>query len=361
MEHRIAVLAGDGIGPEIMEAAIAVAAQVGKKYGHSFSFNEALIGGAAFDDCGVHFPDATQALCEASEAILFGAVGGPVSEAQVPKWHRCEANSLLALRKTFSFYANFRPARVYSALKDICPLKLDAKDQAIDILIVRELLGDIYFGEHKRFTQNGVRVATDVARYDETEVTAIAHEAFKAARKRSGQVTSVDKANVLDTSRLWREVVNEVAHTYPEVELQHMLVDNCAMQLVRNPGQFDVLLTPNMFGDILSDLASTLPGSLGLTPSASMNAEGFGMYEPSGGSAPDIAGRGIANPLAQILSVAMMLRFSFGMQQEADLIEVAVENSIQNGIRTVDMVGEESEPARTQQVTDYICDYIDRN
>lgn len=351
MEAKIAVLAGDGIGPEVMKEALRVLAVISKKYGHKFEIREALIGGAAFEACGKHFPDETKQICDSSDAILFGSVGGPVSEALAPKWKDCERNSLLGIRKAFNFHANLRPARVYPSLKDCCPLSPQVISTEIDLLIVRELIGDIYFGEHKTFTENGMRVATDVASYTEKQVSDIAHVALKEARMRRKKVTSVDKANVLDTSRLWRELVHEVARKYPDVEISDMLVDNCAMQLVRNPAQFDVIVTSNLFGDILSDLASVLPGSLGLTPSASFNNAGFAMYEPSGGSAPDIAGQGIANPTAQILSVAMMLRSSFNLVDEALTIENAVGRLFETGIRTKDIYKGQGQIVSTVEFT----------
>ena len=263
-------------------------------------------------------------------------------------------NSILAIRKAFGFLANFRPAKVYPELADICPLKEEITAGGVDMLIVRELCGDIYFGEHRRFERDGKRVATDVAEYDEEQISSVAHLAFQAAQKRRGKLTSVDKANVLHTSKLWREVVSEVSKIYPEVEYEDMLVDNCAMQIIKNPGQFDVILTSNMFGDILSDAAAVLPGSLGLTPSASLTKSGFGLYEPSGGSAPDIAGQGIANPVAQILSAAMMLQFSFGLLEEASAIQEAVEETLRRGIRTQDIQKKGKSTVSTEKFTDAV-------
>jgi 3-isopropylmalate dehydrogenase len=337
-KKRIAILAGDGIGPEVMEAARTILIAVGDRFRHEFEFLPALAGGAAFDLHGEHLPEASIAICRQSDAILFGSVGGPVDQAHLPKWKNCEAASILKLRKTFGFYVNFRPVRVYPELIDLCPLKKEIVGDGCDILFVRELIGDIYFGEHRRGTEGGMRWASDVAEYDETKIRNVARAAFRAAQGRRRKVTSVDKANVLDTSKLWREVVAEVASEYPEVELENMLVDNCAMQIVTAPTRFDVLLTSNMFGDILSDLGAVLPGSLGMTPSASINASGFGLFEPSGGSAPDIAGQGVANPLAQILSAAMMLRWSFGMEQESALIETGVEALLTGPLRTQDIL-----------------------
>lgn len=354
MKKNIAVLAGDGIGPEVMVAAIRVLDKVAASSDCQFEYTHALVGGAAYEVHGEHFPDTTRTICKAADAILFGSVGGPVQEAQLEKWQGCETNSVLAIRKAFGFNANFRPARVYPQLQSICPLKTEIIGEGVDLLVVRELSGDIYFGEHKRYEVNGKRKAHDVAEYDEDTVARIAHVAFQAARKRRNQVTSVDKANVLHSSKLWREVMHEVAAEYSDVRFDDMLVDNCAMQIIRNPGQFDVIVTSNMFGDILSDAAAVLPGSLGLTPSASLNPEGFGMYEPSGGSAPDIAGKGIANPIAQILSAAMMLRFSFGMLAQADAIEQAVEAALDTGVRTADIQVKGESAATTEEMTNAI-------
>lgn len=334
---KIAVLAGDGIGPEVMAVTIEVLQALAKKQQYAFEFIDGLIGGAAYDEHQEHFPAETRAVCERADAILFGSVGGPVTESHAAKWQDCERNSILALRKAFSINANFRPARVYPQLRTICPLKDSIIADGVDLLVVRELSGDIYFGEHKRFLSEGKRQATDVAEYDEDTIAKIAHAAFDAAKKRKKKVTSVDKANVLATSQLWREVVQEVAKEYPEVACEHMLVDNCAMQLIVAPAQFDVILTANLFGDILSDAAAVLPGSLGLMASASFNAEGFGLYEPSGGSAPDLRGRNVANPIAQILSAALMLRFSFGLEDGASAVESAVQTVLDKGLRTKDI------------------------
>lgn len=358
MKKSIAVLAGDGIGPEIMAEAIKVLDTVAEKFGHEFSYKKALIGGAAYDAFGEHFPEATQQTCAESDAILFGSVGGPVAELNQPKWQNCEVNALLGIRKAFGFGANLRPAKVYPELQGICPLRDEVIGGGVDLLIVRELLGGIYFGEKKNFKESGKRVATDECRYDEDTIASIAKVAFETARKRRKHLTSVDKANVLNSSRLWRTVVTEVSQDYPDIEYVDMLVDNAAMQIISNPSQFDVVVTSNMFGDILSDSAAVLPGSLGLTPSASLNKVGFGMYEPSGGSAPDIAGKGIANPIAQILSAAMMLKYSFNLQAEADSVEAAVEKTIKDGIRTGDIQGKGAESYSTCQVGDRIVKHI---
>ena len=352
MKKTIAMLAGDGIGPEVMTQAQRVLDTIAEKFGHYFTYLPALIGGAAFDAYGTHFPDETLAVCRQANAILFGSVGGPINEQHLPKWRGCEAKSLLSLRKAFQFNTNIRPAKVYPALQAICPLKDRIIANGIDVVIFRELLGDLYFGKHETTTVNGLRQAQDQALYDEQQIRAILYPAFKVAQQRKGKLHSVDKANVLDTSKLWRAVANEVAAEYPEVELEHMLVDNCAMQLITNPSQFDVIVTSNMFGDILSDAAAVLPGSLGLMPSASLNDQGFGMFEPSGGSAPDIAGQDKANPIAQILSAAMMLRYSFGLEQEATAIEQAVETALAQGARTQDIAGVKDDVLGTTLMTD---------
>jgi 3-isopropylmalate dehydrogenase len=357
-EKKIAILPGDGIGPEIMTEALRVLEAVTKNSKIKFTFQQGLIGGAAYEKTGQHLPEETIQLAKDSDAILFGSVGGPISEAEHPKWKDCEKNALLGLRKAFNFYANLRPARVYPALQSICPLKEKVIGSGVDLLIVRELIGDIYFGLHETVEENGEIIARDIAEYTATQINDIAHVAFKAALTRKRIVTSVDKANVLDTSRLFRKVVSEVAKEYPDVTLSHMLVDNCAMQLIQNPAQFDVIVTSNMFGDILSDAAAVLPGSLGLTPSASFSKTGLAMYEPSGGSAPDIAGKGIANPTAMILSVAMMLRHSFNMNREADLIEQALNSCFTNGFRTKDIASAGEKVLSTKEFTDKLLNEL---
>ncbi len=359
MNKNIAILAGDGIGQDVMPQAIRVLNALAAKFNHTFSFKEGYIGGAAYDKYGTHFPEETGQLCEQSDAILFGSVGGPLKEAHLPKWQNCEKNSLLALRKTLNLNANLRPARIYPALQELSPLKASVIANGVDILIVRELIGDIYFGEHKRFTHNDVRHASDIAEYDELQIASVAERSFQLARKRKQKITSVDKANVLDTSKLWREVVSEVAKKHPDISCEHMLVDNCAMQLLINPGQFDVILTANLFGDILSDEAAALPGSLGLIPSASLSELGFGLYEPSGGSAPDIAGQNIANPIAQILSVALMLRYSFNLYLEAEAIETAIQNTLNAGFRTRDLtLQDKASWVGTREMTDAIIKHL---
>ena len=337
MKKTIAVLPGDGIGPEIMHEAVKVLEKIGARFGHEFLFVHALIGGAAWERHQIHFPEETKKICEGSDAILFGSVGGPVHEQGSEKWKDCERNSILQLRQHFRFQTNLRPSRVYPVLAASCALRPHLIEGGVDILCVRELSQDIYFGEHRLEVVDGIRQAVDVMSYDERIIADIAHKSFQAARNRRKKVISVDKANVLACSRLWREVVNEVSKEYPDCLLEHILVDNCAMQLIRCPAAFDVLLMPNMFGDILSDEVSVLAGSLGMLPSASLNRQGFGLYEPSSGSAPDIAGKGVANPIGQILSAAMMLEHSFGWVEESAAIHRAVERSLDQGFRTADI------------------------
>jgi 3-isopropylmalate dehydrogenase len=366
MKKNIAVLPGDGIGPEVMPQAIKVLENVARIFRHEFAFNHAYAGGAAFEKFGSHLPEETLAVCTNSDAILFGSVGGPVDQMHLPKWKGCEANSILTLRKTFKFNANYRPVRVFPQLSSLSPLRPEIVNRGIDMLFLRELLGDAYFGEHTSYKQdNGKRAARDVSTYTEEQVSSIAHVAFKAAQKRRKKVTSVDKANVLEASRLWRTVVTEVAAQYPDVELEHMLVDNCAMQIVRDPAHFDVVLTTNMFGDILSDAAAVLPGSLGMLASASINSDGFGLYEPPGGSAQDIAGSGTANPIAQILSAALLLRFSFNFEDEARTIEAAVEKTLDDGYRTKDIARaaggtQSTQVVGTEEMAQAIIDRIEQ-
>lgn len=352
--NKIAVLAGDGIGPEVMSQTLRVLESLEL----NFDTEQGLIGGAAYDQYKSHFPDSTRDLCLSSDAVLFGSVGGAIVDAHLPKWHRCEANSILALRKTLKLNVNLRPATLFKSLISISPLKPELITQGVDIMIIRELLGDIYFGEHKQFIEKGLRVATDVARYDEQQIKIAIHQGFKTAMARNKKLVSVDKANVLDTSKLWRTIANEIAPEYPEVTLEHMLVDNCAMQIILNPAQFDTIVTANLFGDIISDAASALPGSLGLMPSASFSAEGFGLYEPSGGSAPDIANQDIANPIAQILSLALMLRYSFNMEQQAVKIEQAVIKTLEAGFRTRDIHQQGDIKVGTTKFTDEVINRL---
>jgi 3-isopropylmalate dehydrogenase len=330
--YQIAVLAGDGIGPEVMQEALKVLDVVSAQFGFSIQTEAALVGGAAIDAHGEALPAATLALCQRSDAILFGSVGGP-KWTQLPPAQQPERASLLPLRKTFDLFCNLRPGKIYPAFADLSPLHPRTSSQGMDILCVRELTGGIYFGEKGRSDTS----AFDTQTYSVAEIERIARVAFDAASKRNHKVTSIDKANVLATSVLWREVVERVAKDYPTVTLEHMYIDNAAMQLIRAPKHFDVLLCDNLFGDILSDELAAIAGSLGLLPSASLNGSNFGLYEPAGGSAPDIAGLGIANPVAQILSAALLLRFSCGEEAAARAIEAAVEQTLADGIVTRDI------------------------
>ena len=335
MEYNIALVKGDGIGPEIVDGAVQVLEKTGKKFGHTFRFRSYLAGGCAIDATGVPLPKQTVDGCLASDSVLLGAVGGP-------KWDTLPGDirpekALLGLRSKLGLYTNLRPARLYPALAGKCPLRAETVAEGFDLLMVRELTGGIYFGERGRREGRFGPEAYDTESYSVMEIERIAHVAFAAARKRRGSVVSVDKANVLETSRLWRETVHRVAEQYPDVTVQDMLVDNAAMQLVRRPAQFDVIVTTNMFGDILSDEASQITGSIGLLPSASLGDGARGLYEPIHGSAPDIAGTGRANPIATILSAAMMLRYSFGLGAEADGIEAAVDKALADGCRTADI------------------------
>lgn len=336
MNYKIAVVRGDGIGPEVVKETIKVLDKIEKKYNHKFEYTDVLAGGAAIDETGKCLPDETIEICKASDAVLLGAVGGPKWD-NLPGDERPE-RALLGLRKALGLFANIRPAMVFDELADASPLKSELIEGGLDIVVVRELTGGIYFGEKgiKEQTELGP-AAYDVEQYAEEEVRRIARVAFDMAMKRNKKVTSVDKANVLESSRLWRRIVAEVSKEYPEVELENFYVDNAAMQLVRNPKQFDVIVTSNIFGDILSDEASQITGSIGMLPSASLATGNFGMYEPVHGSAPDIAGKNIANPIATILSAAMMLRYTFGLSKEADNIEEAVKQFLAKGYRTYDI------------------------
>lgn len=340
MKMKITCIPGDGIGPEIVAQAKAVLNAVAERFGHELSYTDILMGGASIDACGEPLTEEAIAQAKAADAVLMGSIGGNTSTSpwyQLPPDKRPEAG-LLKLRKSLNLFANLRPAFLYQELAAACPLKEEISAAGFDIMIMRELTGGLYFGERRTVVENGVRKAIDTLTYDENEIRRIAVKGFDIARKRKGKVTSVDKANVLDSSRLWRKVVEEVAADYPDVTLEHMLVDNCAMQLVKNPAQFDVILTENMFGDILSDEASMVTGSIGMLPSASLNDTKFGLYEPSHGSAPDIAGLDIANPIATVLSAAMMLRYSFDLDREADAVEAAVQAVLKDGYRTVDIM-----------------------
>ena len=360
MKLKIGVIKGDGIGPEVVNEAMKVLDKVGVVYGHEFDYTQLLMGGASIDTYGVPLTDETIELAKNSDAVLLGSIGG---DAKTSPWYKLEPSKrpeagLLKIRKALNLFANLRPAVLYDELKGACPLKEEITEGGFDMMIMRELTGGLYFGERSTEEKNGVLTATDSLTYTEDEIRRIAKRGFDIAMKRRKKVTSVDKANVLDSSRLWRKVVEEVAKDYSEVTLEHMLVDNCAMQLVKNPRQFDVILTENMFGDILSDEASMVTGSIGMLASASLNETKFGMYEPSGGSAPDIAGKGIANPIATILSAAMMLRFSFDLDQEANAIENAVENVLKDGYRTIDIMSDGKVQIGTAEMGDKICSYI---
>lgn len=350
MNYRIAVIKGDGIGPEIVSEAMLTLEQVGKKFGHTFEFQEVLAGGCSIDANGIPLTQETIDICKSADSVLLGAVGGP-------KWDQVESarrpeKALLGLRESLGLFANIRPAMMYKALADACPIKPEIIGEGFDIVVCRELTGDVYFGKHyRRESDRGWgEMGCDDMNYSAYEVERIARRAFEMARVRAKKVTSVDKANVLETSRLWRETVTRVAKEYPDITLNHMYVDNAAMQLVRNPGQFDVIVTGNLFGDILSDEASMITGSIGMLPSASIGETGRGMYEPIHGSAPDIAGKGIANPIATILSCAMMLRYSFGLSAEADAIETAVEKTLNAGHRTADIARADEKVLSTSEM-----------
>ena len=360
MEFNVTLIPGDGIGPEIVREARKVLDRVAEKYGHRFTYEEVLMGGCSIDAYGVPLTDEALATAKASDAVLLGAVGGRVG---VDSWYELPPNKrpeagLLAIRKGLELFANLRPAYLYSELKGACPLKEEVADKGFDMIIVRELTGGLYFGERSTKEVNGVVTAVDTLKYDENEIRRIAIKAFEIAMKRNKHIISVDKANVLDTSRLWRKIVAEVAKDYPEVKVEDMLVDNCAMQLVKDPAQFDVVLTENMFGDILSDEASMITGSIGMLSSASLGAGRLGLYEPSHGAAPDIAGQDKANPIATILSAAMMLRYSFDLDKEADAVEAAVKRVIADGYRTVDIMAEGMKQVSTTQMGDLIAERV---
>jgi 3-isopropylmalate dehydrogenase len=337
MQAKIVTLPGDGIGPEVVAEGVKALQAVAKRFGHSFTFEEGLIGLHAINETGNPLPDETISRCRTAQAILLGAVGGPVS-SQAKQIIRPEAG-LLKIRKEFDLYANLRPVRIFNSLMSSSVIKPEIIS-GVDLLIIRELTGGLYFGQPQgRVDTPQQRRAVDTLEYSENEISRIAHTAFRMARLRRKKVTSVDKANVLASSRLWREVVHEVAADYPDVLCEDMLVDTCAMQLIKNPGQFDIIVTENMFGDILSDEAAMIAGSMGMLPSASLADGDFGLYEPVHGSAPDIAGQGIANPLATIMSTAMMLRFSFKLPAEAQAIDEAVARVIEDGYRCADLPG----------------------
>ena len=366
MKLNIVCIPGDGIGPEIVTEAKKVLKKIEAVYGHEMQFEDILMGGASIDVHGVPLTDEAIATAKAADAVLMGSIGG---NTQTSPWYKLEPSKrpeagLLKIRKALNLFANLRPAVLYEELAAACPLKQEISEKGFDMMIMRELTGGIYFGERKTVEENGELKAIDTLTYSEGEIRRIAIKGFEIAMKRRKKVTSVDKANVLDSSRLWRKVVEEVAKDYPEVTLEHMLVDNCAMQLVKDPGQFDVILTENMFGDILSDEASMVTGSIGMLSSASLNDTKFGLYEPSGGSAPDIAGKGIANPIATILSAAMMLRYTFDLDEEASAIEKAVKKVLEDGYRTIDIMPQDEAGKQkvtqvgTKEMGDLICERI---
>lgn len=356
MDYKIASIPGDGIGPEIIVEAIKVLEKIGELYGHSFAFTEVLAGGIAIDKTGHPLPEETVKICKASDAVLLGAVGGWQWDT-LPGDMRPE-RALLGLRGALGLYANLRPALLHDALKDACPLRADIAAGGIDIMVVRELTGGMYFGDRGRKDTPLGPAAWDTELYATEEVRRIAITAFDLARKRKSHVTNVDKANVLESSRLWREVVLEVAKDYPDVTLDHLYIDNATMQIIRDPGFYDVMVTTNMFGDILSDEASQITGSIGMLPSASLNNSGMGMYEPIHGSAPDIAGQDKANPIAQILSVAMMLKYSFGLSNEAAAVEQAVTDVLASGVRTGDIMSPGMDQIGTREMGRLITEAI---
>ena len=360
MELKITCIPGDGIGPEIVAEAKKVLNAVADRFGHTMRYTDILMGGASIDVHGVPLTDEAIETAKSADAVLMGSIGGDTTTSP---WYKLPPNlrpeaGLLAIRKALNLFANLRPAVLYGELRGACPLKEEISAAGFDMMIMRELTGGLYFGERKTTEENGVRKAVDTLVYDENEIRRIAVKGFDIAMKRRRKVTSVDKANVLDSSRLWRSVVEEVAKDYPEVTLEHMLVDNCAMQLVKDPAQFDVILTENMFGDILSDEASMVTGSIGMLASASLNDTKFGLYEPSHGSAPDIAGKDVANPIATVLSAAMMLRYSFDLDREADAVEAAVKQVLQEGWRTVDIMSDGCRQVGCRQMGDLLAERI---
>ena len=368
MTFNIVCMPGDGIGPEIIAEAKRVLNKVAEKYGHSITYKDILMGGASIDVYGEPLTDEAIEIAKTSDAVLLGSIGG---NAAISPWYRIAPElrpeaGLLKLRKSLNLFANLRPAYLYEELQEACPLRENVISDGFDMVIVRELTGGLYFGKRSTKEMNGMITATDTLSYSEKEIRRIAVKGFETAMKRKKKVTSVDKVNVLDSSRLWRKVVEEVAMDYPEVTLEHMIVDNCAMQLIKNPKQFHVILTENMFGDILSDEASMITGSIGMLPSASLNDTKFGVYEPSGGSAPDIAGKGIANPIATILSAAMMLRYSLGLEKEAEAVEAAVKQILKEGYRTVDIMPQDKsrciffKQVGTKDMGRLITEYIER-
>ena len=352
MDMKIALVKGDGIGPDIIDEAVKVLDKIAQKFDHSVEYKEAIAGGAAIDECGEPLPEESLEICKSCDSVLLGAVGGP-------KWDNVASNlrpekALLGLRSGMNLFCNLRPAVMYPQLKDACPLKDELIKDGLDIMVVRELTGGIYFGERGRDEES----AYDTLHYRKDEIERIVKKSFEIAMIRDKRLTSIDKANILNSSQLWRDVVNEMAKDYPEVEVNHQYVDNAAMQLVRNPTQFDTIVTTNMFGDILSDEASQITGSIGMLPSASLGYGNLGMYEPIHGSAPDIAGQDLANPIATILSVAMMLRYSFALENEAKAIEKAVFDVLEKGYRTGDIYSEGTMKVGTKEMGNLICDAI---
>ncbi len=350
--YKIGLIRGDGIGPEITGEAVKVLDAAGKKFGFSLEYKEILLGGCSIDKHGVPLTDEAVADAASSDAVLMGSIGG---DPKTSPWYKLSPDKrpeagLLGIRKALKLFANLRPSKLYKELSDACPLRKDIADRGFDLLIMRELTGGLYFGERHTETKDGLRTAVDTLVYNEEEIRRIAVKAFEIAGKRRKKVTSVDKANVLDSSRLWRSVTEETARDYPDITLENMLVDNAAMQLVKDPAQFDVVLTENMFGDILSDEAAQITGSIGMLPSASLNETRFGLYEPSGGSAPDIAGKNIANPIAAILSASMMLRFTFDLDSAADSIDNAVLKTLEDGIRTGDIYSDGMKKVSTDEM-----------
>ena len=357
---NIGVIKGDGIGPEIVTEAMKVLDAVGEKYGHTFNYEQLLMGGCSIDVNGVPLTQETIDIAKSKDAVLMGSIGCNTQTSpwyKLPPEKRPEAG-LLGIRKALALFANLRPAYLYPELSDACPLKKEVAEKGFDMMMMRELTGGLYFGERYTKEIDGVMTAVDTLSYNENEIRRIAIKAFDIAMKRRKKVTLIDKANVLDSSRLWRKVTEEVAKDYPEVEYGVMLVDNAAMQLVKDPAQFDVVLTENMFGDILSDEASQITGSIGMLPSASLNETKFGLYEPSGGSAPDIAGKNIANPIATILSAAMMLRYTFDLDKEADAIENAVKKVLEEGYRTIDLAKPGEEQVKCDEMGSLIAERV---
>ena len=360
MRYRIGLIPGDGIGPEVVREAKKTLDRIAEIYGHEFDYTELLLGGACIDKTGLPITEETIEKAKSSDAVLMGSIGG---DAKTSPWYRLEPSKrpeagLLGIRKALGLFANLRPAVLYKELSAACPLKEELTEGGFDIMMMRELTGGLYFGERHTTVENGLRTAVDTLTYNEEEIRRIAVKAFEIAGKRRKKVVSVDKANVLDSSRLWRDVVNETAESYPDIALEHMLVDNCAMQLVRDPRQFDVILTENMFGDILSDEASMVTGSIGMLASASLNDTSFGLYEPSHGSAPDIAGKDLANPIATILSASMLLRFSLDLKKEADAVDAAVEKVLRDGFRTGDIMSEGCTIVGCAQMGDLIVERL---